>query len=90
MNFPERVAIHLSKWWILYALIVVGLVINLIVMERGTRVERRVAVLANPELVSNNHELIATIGDCKVYQLLRQKVTRITICETSHVSMGTY
>lgn len=90
MSFQEWAGQHLKRWWLLYSLMVVMMVISLAMLERATRKELREARLANPQLAADQHELIATIGDCKVYQLIRQKNVKVTICETSHATMAAY
>lgn len=79
---------HFKRWWPLYSIIAAMLLINLIVLAVQERKENRAAALANPQMMSGNHELIATIGDCKIYQLISQKHVKVAICETSHASVA--
>jgi hypothetical protein len=65
-------------------------VVSLAMLARAERDEIRAANLANPQALTTNHELIATIGDCKVYQLISQKHVKVTICDTSHSTMAAY
>ncbi|MCO6704734.1 hypothetical protein [Streptomyces sp. CHB9.2] len=79
---------HFKRWWWLYAIIGAMILINLIMLAVDERNESRKAALANPQIMSGNHELIATIGDCKIYQLISQKHVKVAICETSHASVA--
>jgi len=90
VSFGEWAGIHLKRWWPLYALIAVSMVVSLAMLAKAEQKEFRKAALANPQIMADNYELIATIGDCKVYQLISQKYVKITICETSNASMAAY
>lgn len=79
---------HFKRWWWLYALIAISMVVSLAILAKAEQKEFRKAALANPQIMADNYELIATIGDCKVYQLITQKHVKITICETSHATMA--
>lgn len=81
---------HFKRWWWLYTIIAAMIFVNLVMLAIEERKASRAAALANPQIMANNYELIATIDDCKVYQLITQKHVKVTICETSHATMAAY
>ncbi|MNG04430.1 hypothetical protein D3C85_552960 [compost metagenome] len=80
-----RLVLHLRYWWWVYVVVAVVLVIGGAISEKMERNSARQKALDDPTI---NHELVSTIGDCKVYRLKTDSYLYVSVCETSNVSLS--